>query len=355
MSDRTRTAARICCGLLLAALACAPGADEGEERTARAPIHLGWQVPWATQGQIVMALRHTNIPELVGVDLDYVGFTYGGPLNQAALAGEVDVLLTADQPAVVLLSNSEDWSIVARMMYNRVCVYVPVASPIARLEELAGKTLQGPVGAAAERVALGELQDRGVDLADMQLGNLDMAQQKAVLARTGEGSTRWEGADAYYGFDPLPAIFEVEGRVRMLHCGKVVSVVVASREMTTERVDELERFLRGFALGWLYFARNGSQANAWFAEVSRLDVGDEVLELAASVEPNRRASTAGDLRLTFDGGDLATLRSTQDFLLARGIVRERVDLDARIELGPLGRALDADLDEIYSGVRPRTR
>ena len=59
------------------------------------PIRLGWQTTWATQGQLVVGLQKSNIPELVGVELDYPGFAFGGPLNQAALAGQVDLLLTA--------------------------------------------------------------------------------------------------------------------------------------------------------------------------------------------------------------------------------------------------------------------
>ena len=40
------------------------------------PVHLGWQTPWATQGQLVMGLKHTNIPELVGIGLDFFGFAH---------------------------------------------------------------------------------------------------------------------------------------------------------------------------------------------------------------------------------------------------------------------------------------
>lgn len=88
-------------------------------------IRLGWQEPWATQGQLVMGLQHTNIPELNDLNIEYVGFAYGGPLNKAAIAGEVDILLTADHPALVLMSKKPGYRIVSRMMYNRVCIYVP--------------------------------------------------------------------------------------------------------------------------------------------------------------------------------------------------------------------------------------
>jgi ABC-type nitrate/sulfonate/bicarbonate transport system substrate-binding protein len=96
----------------------------------RGHVRVGWQTLWATQGQLVMALKHSNIAELVDTDLDFIGFADGPHLNQAVLAGQVDVLLTADQPAIALLNIRPEFRIVARMMYNRICLYVPTDSPI---------------------------------------------------------------------------------------------------------------------------------------------------------------------------------------------------------------------------------
>src|SRR5437660_11264097 len=95
-------------------------------QTANA-IRIGWQVPWATQGQIVEVLKHTDILQKHALRGEFKGFTYGAPLNEAALGGEVDVFFTADQPAATLLSRSGDFRIVSRLMYNRVATYVPPA------------------------------------------------------------------------------------------------------------------------------------------------------------------------------------------------------------------------------------
>ena len=167
--------------IALAILVAAEFSVAGNESPAT--LRLGWQVPWATQGQLVMALKHTNITSLVGNRLDYVGFTYGGPLNKAAIAGEVDLLLTADQPALVLLSRDPQFRIIARLMYNRVCVYVPFHSTINQLSELADKTIMGPIGSAAERVAFTAIAEAGVNVDQLRLGQLDMAQQSALLSR----------------------------------------------------------------------------------------------------------------------------------------------------------------------------
>ncbi|MCK5360724.1 MAG: ABC transporter substrate-binding protein, partial [Gammaproteobacteria bacterium] len=230
-------------------------------------IRLGWQVPWATQGQLVMGLQHTNIPQLNDLDIDYIGFSYGGPLNKAAIAGEVDILLTADHPALVLMSKKPGYRIVSRMMYNRVCIYVPSKSSIQELKQLEGKKVMGPVGAAAERVAMQGLRDASVDIEGLRIGKLDMAQQSALLSREGSDKA-WTGVDALFGFDPLPAVFQEQGKARMLNCGKVVSVVVASPEML-KRKDDLKRFLQAFRMSWHYYAKNPKVVNQKFSEQSR--------------------------------------------------------------------------------------
>lgn len=315
------------------------------------PIRLGWQIPWATQGQLVMGLKYTNIPKLAGVDLAYSGFTYGGPLNRAALAGQVDVLLTADQPALVLLSKGDQYLIVARMMYNRVCLYVPPQSKIRTLKDLEGKHLLGPVGAAAERVAFAELRAAGVNTDKLRAGSFDMAQQTAMI-KTANSKEAWPGVDALYGFDPFPAIFEINDQARMLGCNNVVSLVVASRDMVEKRRAELESFLRAFTLSWYHYAQMPKQVNEWFSTESRLNVGDDVLDKSASVEPNRWVKSIADIRLGFVDADYKTIDAAMDFLVERDVVKPRFDYRKLVNLEPLKAALSRpDLNGLYRQVQ----
>ena len=313
---------------------------------ASEPVRLGWQVPWATQGQLVMALTHTNIPHLVGSDINPVGFSYGGPLNSAAVGGQVDVLLTADQPAIVLLALRPNFRIVARMMYNRACVYVPRESPIRSLAELTGRTVMGPVGAAAQRIAIKAIRDAGTDLKTVHFGNLDMAPQAAVIAKAG-GDHLWDGIDALYGFDPMPAMLEEAGRVRVLSCGPIVAVVLASQQMLAERRAELERFLAGFTLSWWEYAQHPHELNTMFAAQSHLDVNDAVLDKAASIEPNRWVTSFGALRLTFTPEDISTLGEVEKFLLDQGTIHGPVDVERAIDLDPLKAGFFASLRMTY--------
>jgi ABC-type nitrate/sulfonate/bicarbonate transport system substrate-binding protein len=107
-------------------------------------IRIGWQVPWATQGQLVQILKHTDILKQNGLTATFVGRTYGPVLNEIALAGDIDVVFTADQPAAALFSKEKGWIGIGRLMYNRTLTYVPPNSPIQKIKGLRGKTMAKP-------------------------------------------------------------------------------------------------------------------------------------------------------------------------------------------------------------------
>lgn len=332
--------------LLLALLIMAISFQTQAEKKS---IRLGWQVPWATQGQLVMGLKNTNLPELNGIKIEFIGFSYGGPLNRAALAGEVDILLTADQPALVLLSKTDKFIIVGRMMYNRVCLYVPPDSSIKEIKDLKGKFIMGPVGAAAERVAMAAVYDSGIQPDQIRMGSLDMSQQ-AALVKNRKGD-KWGAINALYGFDPIPAILEDEGLVRLIHCGKVVSLILASKEMVNERSEDLQNFLRAFYLSWFFFAKHPEKSNQWFSSESRLNVNNSILDNCASIEPNRFSESIEDIRMTFIPEDLEIMNEALEFLLKKGIIKKRFDVNQCIDLGPLNTAIKSNsLRSIYKMV-----
>jgi ABC-type nitrate/sulfonate/bicarbonate transport system substrate-binding protein len=313
------------------------------------PIRLGWQVPWATQGQLVMALKYTNISKLTDTHIEYSGFSYGGPLNKAALGNNVDILLTADQPAMVLVSRNPNFRIVSRMMYNRVCIYVPPASPLNSLADISGKTIMGPIGAAAERVALTALKKADVDITKLRIGQLDMAQQSALLIRNNNNKS-WPEIDALFGFDPLPAVFDAQEKARMIHCGKVVSVVVAHKDMIDKRRDELTQFLKAFKMSWHYFTKNPETLNRLFSRDSKLEVSNEILDNAASIEPNRWVERYEDLHFGFTNSDYETFEQSNQFLLNKKIITQPVDMQKFIDLSIVSSAESEPSKELLDAI-----
>ena len=154
-------------------------------------IRLGWQVPWTVQGQLVQILKHTDILKRHQLEVEFLGKTMGPELNELALSGAIDILLTADQPAAILFAKSPDWQGIGRLMYNRTSTYVPPESPIRSIKELDGKTVGVPFGAAAQRVLADALHEAKIETDKVKLINLGMLEHGPLIRKTKPNSQKW--------------------------------------------------------------------------------------------------------------------------------------------------------------------
>lgn len=305
-------------------------------------IRIGWQVPWATQGQLTQVLNKTDLLKKNGLMGDFKGFTYGAPLNEAALTGNVDVIFTADQPAATLLSKNPDWVIIGRLMYNRVSLYVPINSPIKTIAQLKGKTVGMPFGAAAQRMALRVEKEAGLDpIKGVRNINLAMDQQGDLIKKD-LTVTKWGDVDAMAGFDPAPATFEENGWVRNIHEEKVISVIVMSKNYINENPEAPVKFLRAFSEAYDFYRTNTAQSNEWFVEESKLSISPNALTIASSVEPNLKAQDKTGIRIGFNEEDYKMLQDAADFIFNQGLVKTQVVMKDHVEMKYLQEALNSE-------------
>jgi len=288
-------------------------------------IRVGWQVPWATQGQLVQIWKKTDILKQNGLEAEFVGKTFGPQLNEIALAGGLDVVLTADQPAATLFSKDKGWVGIGRLMYNRTSTYVPPKSPVKTMRDLKGKTIGIPVGAAAERVTVAALKREGLDpKKDVKIINLGI-QEQGPLVMSGTEDKSWAQFDALSGFDPLPAIFEAKGWVRVLDVGKVVSLVLMNENFIKQNPGVAEKVNKALAQAYDHYRQNAAQANIWFMEEAQLkDADQKTCDLAASLEPNLKVKKASDIRVSFNEDDFKILQSAADFLEPQ--LKKKIDM-----------------------------
>lgn len=301
-------------------------------------IRIGWQIPWATQGQLVQILKHTGILGENKLEADFKGFSYGGPLNEAALAKEIDVVLTADQPAATLIAKNPDWVIIGRLMYNRVSLYVPPNSPINKVADLKGKTVAMPFGAAAQRMTLKAEKDAGLDPnKDVNNINLGIYEQSDLVRDT--KAIKWGSIDALAGFDPTPAIFEEKGLTRNLQVSNVVSLIVVSREYIQRYPEAPANLLKSFIEAYDYYRNNIGQSDSWFIEEAKLDITPDVLKLSASPEPNLKVTDKKDIRLGFTDEDYQIMQEAADFIYGQDLVKTKVDMRASTDMSYLEQVL----------------
>lgn len=288
-------------------------------------IRVGWQIPWATQGQIVQIWKHTDILKKNGLEAEFIGKTFGPQLNEIALGGGLDVILTADQPAATLFSKDKGWVGVARLMYNRTSTYAPVKSPIQSVKDLKGKTIGIPQGAAAERVTVAALKREGLDPAkDVKVINLGILEQ-GPLIQSNKDKAVWGQFDALSGFDPAPAIFESKGLVRVLDVGKVVSMVLMNESFLKANKGSAEKVAQALVDAYDYYRLNVEQANTWFMSEAGLQGADQkACNIASSLEPNLKAKARSEIRISFNDEDFAVMQSAADFL--ESSLKKRVDM-----------------------------
>jgi len=307
-----------------------PSTAGAADAPARATIRVGWQTTWATQGQLAMVLQKTDILDNLGFDAEFVGFTYGGPLNEGALAGEVDVLFTADQPAIALMNRAEDWNVVGRLMYNRVGTFVPPDSPVKAPAELKGRTVAVPFGAAAHRETLGALEAAGLDPSgDVTVVNLGIQELVALVGAGAEGG-KWGAIDAGSAWDPAYANLERSGKVRSIASGVVTSVVVMDNDFVSAHPGADARFMEAMFIAYDYYRTHTDEVDQWFLESAKLDFEPGVLTLAASVEPNLGVGTRDDVRVWLNDEDLGSLQAAADFMLEAELLKAPFSLKGRV-------------------------
>ncbi len=288
------------------------------------PIRVGWQETWATQGQLSVILQQSDILKRLGFDPKFVGFSYGAPLNEGALAGEVDVLFTADQPAIALCNRDKTWGMIGRLMYNRVGTFVPSDSSVKSVADLKGKTIAIPFGAAAHRETLGAVTAAGMDpTKDINAVNMGI-KEVAVLAK----SEKWDTVDAGSAWDPVFAQLESSGLVRTVAQGLVTSVVVMDDDFVTANPGADKKFMQAMGQAYEQYKGDTVKANQAFKTASNLDFPLAALDLAASVEPNLSADNA--VSVTLSDKDKANIQKAAAFMLEAKILKKAVDTSTMI-------------------------
>ncbi len=296
-----------------------------EETQKEIPVRIGWQVAWATQCQLAQILQHTNALQLNGLKGDFKSFTYGAPLSEAALAGQLDVAFIGDQPAVNLLSASSGWKLVARLMDFRVAIVIPPNSPIKTISDLRGKALGIPFGASTHRVALQMLIDAGLNPAkDVKIMNIDITEQSDIV-NAGAGKS-WPKVDAFATWDHHIALYESKRLAKILKSGTALGVVAMSEKFIKSNPDAAARFLAAFKLAYYYYAAHQDQADQWFADATQGKFDLSLLRKVAEIEPNLKAANLELIQIALTEKHINTLQSAARFAYENKLIQKPIDV-----------------------------
>jgi ABC-type nitrate/sulfonate/bicarbonate transport system substrate-binding protein len=301
------------------------------QSNTESPLRLGWQPPWANQGQIVEVFKHTNVLQKHNVELEYKGFTYGGPMTEAALAGEIDILFAGDQPGITLISRDSTWKIVARMVKYRSAFVVPPNSTLETLDDLKGKTIATAFGSTTHRDAARILSDKSFEIGtDIKLLHLDQAEHAAVMAKVGDDS--WGGIDAIATYDPTIAIVVDKGLAKILHHWISPGVVVVNERLLKNREEDIKNFLKAYQEAYFIYTQDPHHFNSLYSKDSRLPLSDKIYKEIASSEPNMSVSNESEVSILLKSSDQDMLQRNANKALELGIISKSLKITDFIDL-----------------------
>lgn len=322
-------------------VATALAGPAGAQQRDPIKVTLGYQTLWAGGGEIFEVLRHTNILELNGIQGEFRKFTYGGPLGEAAVAGEIDNIYGADAPALRAAARIPGAKLLHRTHDFRFGI---VAQPDFQggVTDLRGKTISGPFGTTTFPRSVEKLVAAGIEkpFSEIRMINQDVAEQPAALqAKQVDAVTTW---------DPT-----MEKLIRSGYKPLMISKPgddgggwqgLSGKWLEKYGEEGAVRFLKAWIMATWWASNNIDKAHQWFGETSRIPV--DLLKVAAQADRYLKGPVADiktiDLRL-----DQETVKASQrvmDFLHERKLLQDKMDVTNYVDTSYIERA-QKEIDE----------
>jgi ABC-type nitrate/sulfonate/bicarbonate transport system substrate-binding protein len=290
----------------LAALMLLPAGSASAEKVT---LFLGTTPDYAN----VYVARDKGFFAEEGIELDVRLFPSGTAATDGFRSGTVEFVASGEIPAL-RLCDAIGSKVIAATGFDGFSPVFMVKSDIASPADLKGKRIGTRIGSSGEMFA--DLVRQKYDLPPdtFELINLEPTDMVAALDRG--------DIDGFLWFSPFEErSAEISGdRVRLLLRGGEVDytnevTLTARADLTTDNQDMLTRFLRALAKGSDYAAANRDETVEIVAAALKLDTA------AAEVTRQLNYPVALDDRVYDRYGKSA------DFMLAKQMSKERVDLD----------------------------
>ena len=197
-------------------------------------------------------LPRTGEYENVEYEIEWSSYTSGPPITNKMIAGQIDIGLMGDFPAVInLLKFQEEVEGVESVFIGTLAyspngagnaLVVPKDSTVTTLADLEGKTISVPFGSAAHGMVLKALQDAGLDPEK----DVTLISQAPEVGGT---SLRTGQIDAHADFVPFGELFPFRGFARKVFDGAQTGVptlhgIVVRSDFATEYPEIVVAYLK---------------------------------------------------------------------------------------------------------------
>ena len=283
-------------------------------------INIGWQIPLATQGQIVQVLKRTDILKKHGFEAKFVPFSFGSPQVEAARSGALDVIFVGDQPALNLIASGAPWKLFSELFETRVAIMARPNSGLTK-ENLKGKRIASPFGSVSHREAVLLQEKFGLDpKQDVQNINVDILEIASMV----QAGPNWPNVDAVAVWEPSVTLFESTNAAVSIAEFKTLGVAAASDKFLGNK-DSAKRIKLAIKEAWQYFLKNKEEVNQWYIDDTSLSYTQDFLSKALSIDRNGAHGDPTKIDLSFTDSDIQTLQNGLNWAKNQGYIKENLE------------------------------
>jgi sulfonate transport system substrate-binding protein len=246
--------------------------------------------------------------------IKWSSFAAGPPINESFAAGQQDIGLLGDVPAIIGKSAGINTKIIALTSSGpkTLAVVVPTRSAITTPAALRGKKVAVVKGSYAHHLLLLVLQKGGLTANDIELINLSQADIATAIVNG--------NVDAAAVWEPLLTKLSTQGSVRVLADGtgikKGILVIIATNDFITKNRAAAKAVLKAYQ-------RGADFIKARPAEAAKLIAADVNLTPELLLALFKKF----DYNPAIQQEDISEIKKSEAFLQSNGLIRSDVNID----------------------------
>lgn len=272
-----------------------------------APLYLLQDKGWLEE-----ALKEKN------VKVTFTEFESGPPENESFVAGQQDIGVMGNVPAIAGIAAGQNRSIIG-ISYNgekTEATLVEADSKISSVTDLKGKKVGLVIGSIAQNLLSEQLKQAGLSLSDVELVNLSPGELGAALEN--------HQVDAVSVWDPTITKLKTKQNARVLADGTGVflgeNAIVADKDYVKENPDVVKVFFQQYERAVKEIEDNSSNFAKEYADKFGLSQ-EELEQVLANIH----------FQIAIEKKDGEELQRTADFLYEEGILSKKLSVEEYID------------------------
>lgn len=253
----------------------------------------------------------------INIKVKWQSFKSGTLVNESFAAGESDIGVLGDVPAIIAKGSGQDIEIISNVAYGEKALAILVAkeSTINDISQLKDKKIAYVKGSYAHHLLSVILEKEGLTFKDIESVNLDAADiQAAINNRQVDAGVLWE---------PYITLGEKSGLEKVLVDGTNIKrsnlVSIAKKEYDENNEEVVEAFIKAYRQGCEYLNENPEEAAKLISK--ELNVSEDDL-----IDIFKNINYTEDI----NSDDINALKEVEKFLEDENLISNKVDIDELI-------------------------